>query len=82
MLPPMPTPHISAAPGDFADVVLMPGDPLRARHIAQRFLTEAREVTAVRNMLGYTGTHKGRRLSVMGHGMGIPSLSKIGRAHV
>ena len=71
----MPTPHISAAPGDFADVVLMPGDPLRARHIAQRFLTEPREVTSVRNMLGYTGTHKGRRLSVMGHGMGIPSLS-------
>jgi purine-nucleoside phosphorylase len=71
----MPTPHISAAPGDFAEVVLMPGDPLRARHIAQRFLQDAREVTSVRNMFGYTGTHQGRRLSVMGHGMGIPSLS-------
>src|SRR5437868_15517301 len=71
----MPTPHISAAPGDFADVVLMPGDPLRARYIAERFLKDAREVTAVRNMYGYTGTYQGRRLSVMGHGMGIPSLS-------
>jgi purine-nucleoside phosphorylase len=71
----MPTPHISAAPGDFAEVVLMPGDPLRARHIAERFLEGARQVTAVRNMYGYTGTWKGHRLSVMGHGMGIPSLS-------
>jgi purine-nucleoside phosphorylase len=71
----MPTPHISAAPGDFAEVVLMPGDPLRARYIAERFLKDAREVTAVRNMYGYTGTWQGKRLSVMGHGMGIPSLS-------
>jgi purine-nucleoside phosphorylase len=71
----MPTPHISAAPGDFAEVVLMPGDPLRARYIAERFLVDARQVTAVRNMYGYTGTWQGRRLSVMGHGMGIPSLS-------
>jgi purine-nucleoside phosphorylase len=71
----MPTPHISAAPGDFADVVLMPGDPLRARYIAERFLVGARQVTAVRNMYGYTGTFQGKKLSVMGHGMGIPSLS-------
>jgi purine-nucleoside phosphorylase len=71
----MPTPHISAAPGDFADVVLMPGDPLRARYIAQRFLQDAREVTAVRNMYGFTGTSRGRKVSVMGHGMGIPSIS-------
>ncbi|PTL84300.1 purine-nucleoside phosphorylase [Vitiosangium sp. GDMCC 1.1324] len=71
----MPTPHISAAPGDFADVVLMPGDPLRARHIAQRFLQDVREVNSVRNMLGYTGTCRGRKISVMGHGMGIPSIS-------
>ncbi|WP_224361768.1 purine-nucleoside phosphorylase [Hyalangium versicolor] len=71
----MPTPHISAAPGDFADVVLMPGDPLRARYIAERFLQDARQVTAVRNMYGYTGTVQGKRISVMGHGMGIPSLS-------
>lgn len=75
MFPPMSTPHISAAPGDFAEVVLMPGDPLRARYIATRFFEEAREVTAVRNMLGYTGTFRGQRLSVMAHGMGIPSVS-------
>lgn len=56
-------------------MVLMPGDPLRARHIAQRFLQEAREVTSVRNMYGYTGMARGRRVSVMGHGMGIPSIS-------
>lgn len=71
----MATIHISAEPGDFADVVLMPGDPLRARYIAERFLEEARLVTAVRNMLGYTGRYKGKRISVMGHGMGIPSIS-------
>jgi purine-nucleoside phosphorylase len=71
----MPTPHISAAPGDFADVVLMPGDPLRARYIAQRFLQDAREVTSVRNMYGFTGTSRGRKVSVMGHGMGVPSIS-------
>jgi purine-nucleoside phosphorylase len=71
----MPTPHISAAAGDFADVVLMPGDPLRARYIAQRFLQDAREVTSVRNMYGYTGVARGRKVSVMGHGMGIPSIS-------
>lgn len=71
----MPTPHISAAPGDFADVVLMPGDPLRARYIAQRFLEGAREVNSVRNMYGFTGQSRGRKVSVMGHGMGIPSIS-------
>jgi purine-nucleoside phosphorylase len=75
MLRAMPTPHISAAPGDFADVVIMPGDPLRSRYISQRFLQDAREVTSVRNMLGYTGTFRGRKLSIMGHGMGIPSVS-------
>jgi len=53
----------------------MPGDPLRARYIAQRFLEDTREVTSVRNMLGYTGFFRGRKLSVMGHGMGIPSIS-------
>jgi purine-nucleoside phosphorylase len=75
MLRAMPTPHISAASGEFADVVLMPGDPLRARYIAQRFLVDAREVTSVRNMYGFTGVCRGRKLSVMGHGMGIPSIS-------
>jgi purine-nucleoside phosphorylase len=71
----MPTPHISAQPGDFADVVLMPGDPLRAEHIATGYLQDARRVTDVRNMYGYTGTYRGRRISVMAHGMGIPSCS-------
>jgi purine-nucleoside phosphorylase len=72
---PMPTPHISAEPGDFADVVLMPGDPQRAEHIASRFLRDARRVTDVRNMYGYTGSYRDRRVSVMAHGMGIPSCS-------
>ncbi|WP_159566105.1 purine-nucleoside phosphorylase [Budvicia diplopodorum] len=71
----MATPHINAELGDFADVVFMPGDPLRAKHIAETLLQDARLVTDVRNMLGYTGTYKGRRVSVMGHGMGIPSCS-------
>ncbi len=71
----MSTPHISASPGDFAPVVLMPGDPRRAAFIAERFLTDARQVTDVRNMLGFTGTFAGRRVSVLGHGMGIPSVS-------
>lgn len=71
----MPTPHISAQPGDFADVVLMPGDPQRAEHIANTFLADARRVTDVRNVWGYTGTYQGRKVSVMAHGMGIPSCS-------
>ena len=69
------TPHISAAPGDFAEAVLLPGDPLRAKHIADHFLEDAREVTAVRNMLGFTGGHQGMPVSVMGTGMGVPSAS-------
>jgi purine-nucleoside phosphorylase len=69
------TPHISAAPGDFAEVVLMPGDPLRAKNIADRFLQDARQVTAVRNVYGYTGSFRGQRVSVLAHGMGIPSIS-------
>ena len=71
----MATPHINAEPGDFADVVLMPGDPLRARYIADTFLTRPRLVNDVRGMLGYTGQYQGRAISVMGHGMGIPSCS-------
>ncbi len=71
----MPTPHISAAQGDFAEAVLLPGDPLRAAHIAEHFLDGARQVTAVRNMLGFTGTYQGMPVSVMGTGMGIPSAS-------
>ncbi|MBI3286133.1 MAG: purine-nucleoside phosphorylase [Burkholderiales bacterium] len=71
----MTTPHIGAAAGDFADIVLMPGDPLRAKMIADTWLSEARLVTSVRNMYGYTGYYRGRRVSVMAHGMGIPSAS-------
>ena len=71
----MPTPHIAAQPGDFAETVLMPGDPLRAQMIAETFLESPRQVTAVRNMYGYTGLYKGRPVSVMAHGMGIPSCS-------
>ena len=71
----MATPHINAEPGDFADAVIMPGDPLRAKFIAENYLDEARLVNDVRNMLGFTGRYKGRPLSVLGHGMGIPSCS-------
>lgn len=71
----MATPHINAEPGDFAPAVLMPGDPLRARRIAEAILDDARLVNDVRGMLGFTGTHGGRPLSVMGSGMGQPSLA-------
>ncbi len=71
----MPTPHISAAEGDIAEAILLPGDPLRAKFIAETFLDDAREVTAVRGMLGFTGTYKGMAVSAMGTGMGIPSAS-------
>ncbi|WP_336273137.1 purine-nucleoside phosphorylase [Vreelandella indica] len=71
----MATPHINAEMGDFADTILMPGDPLRAKYIADTYLENVRQVNDVRNMFGYTGTYKGREISVMGHGMGIPSVS-------
>lgn len=71
----MSTIHINADKGDFADVVLMPGDPLRAKYIADTYLQDARQVCDVRNMYGFTGTYKGRSISVMGSGMGIPSCS-------
>lgn len=67
--------HINAAPGAFAETVLLPGDPLRARYIADNFLEEAELVTDVRNVLGYTGSWNGKRVSVMASGMGIPSAS-------
>lgn len=71
----MGTPHINANPGDFANVVLMPGDPLRAKLIAEKFLFDYKEVTNVRGILGYTGyTKNGKRLSVMASGMGLPSI--------
>jgi len=71
----MATKHMNAEPGDFADTVLMPGDPLRAKYIAETFLDDARQVTDVRNMLGFTGRWRGEPVSVMAHGMGIPSAS-------
>ncbi|HJS72232.1 MAG TPA: purine-nucleoside phosphorylase [Acidimicrobiia bacterium] len=72
---PTPTPHISASEGDFAPSVLLPGDPLRAKHIADNFLDDVAQVNEVRNMLGYTGSYQGTPVSVMGTGMGIPSAS-------
>jgi purine-nucleoside phosphorylase len=69
----MSTPHIDAAPGAFAELVLLPGDPLRARHIATTMLTGAVEVTNIRSMLGFTGEWNAKRVSVMGTGIGIPS---------
>ncbi len=70
----MSTPHLAAEPGDYADTVLMPGDPLRARYIATTYLDDVRPVTEVRNMLGFTGTYRGRPISVQGSGMGVPSM--------
>lgn len=71
----MATPHIEAAPGDFAELVLMPGDPLRAQALATGFLDDARQVNAVRNMLAFTGSYRGQAVSIMGSGMGMPSIS-------
>lgn len=71
----MPTPHISAQPGDFAPLVLMPGDPRRARRIAQAFFDSPRLVTEVRGIEGWTGTVNGTEVSVMASGMGMPSMS-------
>ena len=70
----MSTPHNRAEKGDFAPTVLMPGDPLRAKFIAETFLEHPRLVTDVRGMLGYTGSYQGRPVSVMGSGMGMPSI--------
>ena len=70
----MPTPHNSAVKGDFAKTVLMPGDPLRAKFIAETFLDEPRLVNNVRGVQGYTGTYKGVPVSVMASGMGMPSI--------
>ena len=70
-----PTPHNEAKVGDIAKVVLMPGDPLRAQYVAEHYLENPVCFNHVRNMLGFTGTYQGQRISVMGHGMGIPSVS-------
>ena len=70
----MPTPHNNANKGDFAKTVLMPGDPLRAKFIAETFLTEPKLVNNVRGVQGYTGTYDGVRVSVMASGMGMPAI--------
>ncbi len=70
----MSTPHISASENQIAKTVLMPGDPLRAKFIAETFLEDVVQVNSVRNMFGFTGTYKGKRVSVMGSGMGMPSI--------
>lgn len=70
----MSTPHIGAEKGDFADTVLMPGDPCRSKLIAESFLSDARLVNDVRGVKGYTGLYKGRKISVMASGMGMPSI--------
>ena len=70
----MPTPHIESKKEDIAEDVLMPGDPLRAKYIAEKFLTDAKLVNRVRNMLAYTGYYKGKRITVFASGMGIPSI--------
>lgn len=73
----MATPHISAEKGDFAKTVLMPGDPLRAKFIADTFLKDVRQVTDVRGMLGFTGTYEGRPISVMAAAWGCPPSASI-----
>lgn len=70
----MSTPHIGAKMGDIAETVLLPGDPLRAKFIAETFLEDVVQFNTVRNMFGYTGTYKGKKISVMGSGMGVPSI--------
>lgn len=69
-----PTPHINASPGDFAKTVLMPGDPLRAKFIAENYLTDAKLINNVRGIQGYTGLYDGKRITVMASGMGMPSI--------
>lgn len=67
--------HIGAKKGDIAETILLPGDPLRAKYIAETYLGDAIQYNEVRGMLGYTGTYKGERISVQGSGMGVPSIS-------
>lgn len=70
----MATPHNAAKMGDIAETILLPGDPLRAKVIAETYLEDIVQFNSVRNMFGYTGTYKGKKVSVMGTGMGIPSI--------
>ena len=67
--------HIAAKPGEIAETILLPGDPLRAQFIAENYLENPKQYTGVRNILGFTGTYKGKPVSVQGTGMGIPSIS-------
>lgn len=67
--------HIECTKEDIAEVCIMPGDPLRAKYIAENFLTDAKLINRARNMFGYTGYYNGKRVTVMGHGMGMPSVS-------
>jgi len=71
----MGTPHLEAKKGEVAESILLPGDPLRAKYIAENFLEDVVCYNQVRGMLGYTGTYKGKRISIQGTGMGIPSIS-------
>lgn len=71
----MATPHIEAKPGEIAETVIMAGDPLRAKFMADTYLKDVVQFNSVRNMLGFTGTFGGKRISIMGHGIGIPSMS-------
>lgn len=68
------TPHISSKKEDIAKIVLMPGDPLRAKYIAENFLQNAKLINSVRNIYGYTGTYKGKEITVFASGMGMPSM--------
>lgn len=68
------TPHISSKKEDIAKIVLMPGDPLRAKYIAENFLQNPKLINSVRNIYGYTGTYKGKQLTVFASGMGMPSM--------
>ena len=70
----MPTPHIEAKEGDIANIVLMPGDPLRAKYIAEKYLTDYKLVNEVRNMYAYTGFYNDKRITIFSHGMGMPSI--------
>ena len=67
--------HISAAPGEIAERILLPGDPLRAKWVAENYFEQVHQYTSVRNMFGFTGIYKGERISVQGTGMGLPSLA-------
>lgn len=75
----MPTPHIDSKKDDFSDVVIMPGDPVRAKHIAENYLNNSIQINSTRLMLAYTGYYKNKKISVMSHGIGIPSASLYSR---